>query len=163
MSEGDRIRLALEGGDSEVLVDSRLLVLCLTHLLENALRYSEANTPVILSAGRGEGGMWISVRDYSEGIPPEVVERMFDPFTRLKEMDKHKEGMGLGLYIVRLAVEMLGMDIRVDSRPGEGSTFRLRLPAAAQKDESRHISLQGEREGPHLPGNYRRTTKGSSR
>lgn len=125
-----RVRVMLEEGDKEIYVDRRLLLLCLRHLLENALRYSEPGTPVVLSGGSGKGGTWITVKDHGEGIPPEVVEGMFEPFTRLEETDKHKEGIGLGLYIVRLTAEMLGMSIRVDSRPGEGSTFGLHLPTA---------------------------------
>lgn len=127
-SGGGRVEVELPDSGVEVVTDRRLLVIVLVHLLENALRYSEPGTPVLLRGEREKGGVTITVRDYGEGIPAEVAERIFEPFMRLEEVDKHGEGAGLGLYIVRLAAEILGMEVRVDSRPGEGTTFRLHIP-----------------------------------
>jgi signal transduction histidine kinase len=127
-SGGGRVEVELPDSGVEVVTDRRLLVIVLVHLLENALRYSEPGTPVLLRGEREKGGVTITVRDYGEGIPAEVAERIFEPFMRLEEVDKHGEGAGLGLYIVRLAAEILGMEVQVDSRPGEGTTFRLHIP-----------------------------------
>lgn len=134
-SDDGRVHVELPDGDPAIFTDGRLLAEALKQLLENALRYSEPGTPVILRGVVEDGGAVIAVQDYGEGIPPEVAERIFDPFMRLEEIDKHGEGAGLGLYIVRLISEALGAQVHLDSRPGVGSTFRLLLPDAVVREE----------------------------
>lgn len=137
LEEGDRERVRLEAAEAGLAVttDRRHLVLALRNLVENGLRYSEEGSPVSLGAGRNSGGATVWVRDRGEGIPPDLVDYLFHPFARLEEVDKHRRGAGLGLHIVRLVAEALDMDIEVESKPGEGSTFRLLIkePAAGGK------------------------------
>ncbi len=130
--EGKRVEVELPDGDPVVFTDPRLLNLVLVHLLENALRYSPPDSPVILRASMGkEGCVEVTVRDFGEGIPREVVDVIFEPFARLEETDKHGKGAGLGLYVVNLAAEVLGIEVRVESEPGRGSAFHLLFPAEA--------------------------------
>ncbi len=126
-SERKRVYLETSGDGLAVTTDRRHLILALRSLLENGLRYSDENSPVILGAGRESGGVTVWVRDRGGGIPPEIVDSLFHPFTFLEEADKHRRGVGLGLHVVRLIAEALDMDIKVESQPGEGSTFRLLL------------------------------------
>ncbi len=67
------------------------------------------------------------VRDEGIGIAPEAQERIFSKFERAVS-DRHSGGLGLGLYITRSIVEAMGGTIRVESRPGQGSTFTIELP-----------------------------------
>jgi two-component system sensor histidine kinase PilS (NtrC family) len=76
----------------------------------------------------GEGAIEIVVRDAGVGMPPEVLERIFDPFFTTKT-----EGTGLGLATVHRIVEAHGGSLRVESAPGLGSTFRVRLPRAGEQ------------------------------
>jgi signal transduction histidine kinase len=77
----------------------------------------------------------IEVHDSGHGIPPEVLPRIFDPFFTTKEIGK---GSGLGLFIVYEIVEQHGGCIMVDSHPGRGTTFCLRLPLANTQEMVPH-------------------------
>jgi signal transduction histidine kinase len=83
-----------------------------------------------VSARRRNGTVEISVCDNGVGISPEHVESIFEPFFTTKDgSDEGSHGHGLGLAFCRQAVESLGGVISVASRPGEGSTFTVRLPS----------------------------------
>ncbi len=73
------------------------------------------------------GSARLVVRDEGIGIAPEAQERIFSKFERAVS-DRHSGGLGLGLYITRSIVEAMGGTIRVESRPGQGSTFTIELP-----------------------------------
>jgi CheY-like chemotaxis protein len=73
--------------------------------------------------------VWVEVADDGRGMPPEVIERMFEPFFTTKEIGR---GTGMGLAMVHGIVHDHGGHIQVVSAPGEGSVFRVLLPAAAQ-------------------------------
>jgi signal transduction histidine kinase len=78
-----------------------------------------------LAASRSAGEVEVTVADDGPGIPPEVIPRIFDPFFTTKDVG---EGSGLGLSIVHGIVERHGGNIQVQSRLGEGTTFRVTLP-----------------------------------
>ncbi|WNG55585.1 PAS domain-containing protein [Archangium gephyra] len=97
-----------------------------TNLLSNAIRYG-AGRPIHVRA-EAEGHLArLVVRDEGIGISPEAQERIFGKFERAVS-ERHYGGLGLGLYITRSIVEAMGGTIRVDSRPGLGSTFTVELP-----------------------------------
>ncbi len=78
--------------------------------------------------------VWIQVEDNGGGIPPDVIERIFDPFFSTKEK---KEGAGLGLSVVYGIIKAHQGDIAIDSRPGEGTIFTIDLPVfQSQADEA---------------------------
>ena len=114
-----RVRVVLRGNG-----------LILKNLLDNARRFSDDHSPITLFAEEREEHIEVEVRDEGEGIDPELSEVIFEPFTRLEELDKHAEGMGLGLYIVRLAADLIGTRVTVESRSGGGAAFRFALPKA---------------------------------
>jgi signal transduction histidine kinase len=112
-----------------VLADPHRLERVLTNLVGNALKYSPAGSPVRVLAARRNGMVEVKVVDRGVGIAPEDLPKMFQRFFRGRLTAK-SEGLGLGLYIVRRLVEAHGGRIRVESRPGEGSTFTFTLPAS---------------------------------
>ncbi|MGD0746156.1 MAG: ATP-binding protein, partial [Verrucomicrobiota bacterium] len=76
-----------------------------------------------LQTGEGGDGVWVSVTDTGGGIPPEQINRIFEPFYTTK----HK-GTGLGLMIVQRIVRAHGGRIELESHVGRGTTFRIWLP-----------------------------------
>jgi len=105
----------------------------LTNLLSNAVKYGRGR-PIEVTL-RGEGGTaGLSVRDHGIGIAEADQGRIFDRFERAVS-GRHYAGLGLGLWIVRQIVEAHGGTIRVQSAPGEGSTFVVELPLVAPSRE----------------------------
>ncbi len=100
----------------------------LTNLLQNAMRYADPHEAVILSAAGTDAGVTFEVIDRGPGIPAEEIERIFEPFFR-GQGARSGEGAGLGLAITRRLAGAMGGEVDVTSVPGEGSTFRVSLPA----------------------------------
>lgn len=98
----------------------------LTNLLSNAIKFG-AGRPVELELAVEAGRARVEVRDHGPGIPPEVVERLFQRFER-GEASRNYAGLGLGLFISRRLAEVMGGALQVRSAPGAGSTFVLELP-----------------------------------
>jgi two-component system phosphate regulon sensor histidine kinase PhoR len=112
-----------------VLADREALVTIVNNLLGNAVRYTPEGGHVALEV-RDEQDRWaITVRDDGIGIPEEDQRRIFERFYRVeKARDATRGGTGLGLAIVKNLVLALDGEIRLHSRPGEGSTFKVLLP-----------------------------------
>jgi two-component system sensor histidine kinase SenX3 len=113
-----------------VLGDRRLLVSAVFNLLDNAVKYSPAGSVVEVRGRRDGEWVELRVRDHGIGIAEGDRERIFERFYRVEgARARHLGGTGLGLAIVRhVAVSHHG-EVRVESEPGQGSTFVLRLPA----------------------------------
>ena len=100
------------------------------NLIENALKYSPQQTPVLVDIWRDGSEARLSVHDEGIGIPTEDQPLVFERFHRARNVDDRKfAGMGLGLYIARGIVEQHGGRIWVESAPGAGSTFFVGMPA----------------------------------
>ncbi len=98
----------------------------LNNLLSNAVKFTDSGS-VTLTAAYEERNLVVSVADTGKGMEPSDRERIFQEFTRLPGA-QGKEGFGLGLSIVRMLVQLLEGTIEVDSVPGKGSTFTVRIP-----------------------------------
>jgi PAS domain S-box-containing protein len=98
----------------------------LSNLVSNALKYSPASAPVEVAITHKASGVDIAVTDYGQGIPDFELERIFDRFHRLQQTDT-QTGTGLGLWIARQLATEIGGTLTVDSTPGIGSRFVLRL------------------------------------
>lgn len=112
--------------------DRDRVVQILLNLLSNAAKFTAAGGSITVSCGRAGDEVSISVADTGRGIPPDDLERIFDPFVQGRHdpgATRH-EGAGLGLAISRELARAMGGDLEVQSTPGEGSRFTLRLPAA---------------------------------
>jgi signal transduction histidine kinase len=101
-----------------------------TNLVGNALKYSPDDTKVHVSAAAHDGALVISVKDRGIGIAQEDLPHVFERFYRGQRTAK-SDGLGLGLFIVRLLVEAHGGRAWAESTPGQGSVFSFTLPLAA--------------------------------
>jgi signal transduction histidine kinase len=102
----------------------------LHNLVSNALKYSPAGSRVEVIVAREGNEAVLSVVDRGIGISTEELRTLFAPFRRTGRAREKAPGVGLGLSVARRIVEAHGGRIEVDSRPGVGSTFRVRLPHA---------------------------------
>lgn len=101
-----------------------------SNLLDNALTYSPAETPVTVSAEAEGDGVRVSFRDRGDGIPASERERIFDRFYQVDHgLTRSNGGMGLGLHISRRTAESLGGRVWLDQSDDSGSVFCLWLPA----------------------------------
>jgi signal transduction histidine kinase len=109
-------------------VDRNRMRQVLANLIDNAVKYTPAGGVVEIGARSDAGDAVVTVSDNGVGIPPDELPRIWD---RLYRGDKSRStrGLGLGLSLVKAIVVAHGGTVRVQSRPGEGSTFELRLPA----------------------------------
>ena len=114
----------------EILGDRTLLVSALTNLIENAIAYSPAGSPVTISRSLREGKVAMAVTDRGIGIAKEDQERVFERFFRVdKARSRATGGTGLGLAIVKHVAANHHGEITLWSKPGTGSTFTLLVPA----------------------------------
>jgi signal transduction histidine kinase len=104
------------------------------NLVDNAVKFTPAGGAVELEAALEGPAVVVKVHDTGRGIAAEDLERIFDPFHR-GGVSAEVEGVGLGLPLARQIARAHGGDIALDSAPGHGSTFRVRLPAASAARE----------------------------
>ena len=100
----------------------------LINLLSNAVKFTERGRVTLRASDDGEA-VCFEVRDTGIGIAPEHQERIFEPFWQVRQSTTRVVGgTGLGLNVTRRLARMMGGDVTLASRVGEGSTFTLRLP-----------------------------------
>jgi PAS domain S-box-containing protein len=113
----------------------------IVNLLSNAIKYTPGTGAVTISAGTADSApgdhltglgpwVWVRVEDNGEGIPPDRLTAIFEPFEQATPAHAHR-GTGLGLSISRRLARLMGGDLTVHSEPGQGSQFVLWLPVAA--------------------------------
>ena len=129
-AESKNISIVVGGRtEGKVFGDQDLLVTALRNLIDNAIRYSPANTRVGIGVRSRDGLVSISVTDQGEGLSPEDQERVFERFYRVDAArSRQTGGTGLGLSIVKHVASNHGGEVTLWSQPGQGSTFTLRLP-----------------------------------
>ncbi|MET1414168.1 ATP-binding protein [Roseibium sp. HPY-6] len=136
-----KIRIDLPKTAVRLRGDRDELIQVVENLVENALKYGSSGNfvDVGLSAQVDDlnAASWVlSVRDYGEGIPSEHLPRLTERFYRVDvESSRALKGTGLGLAIVKHILTRHRARLEVESEPGEGATFRVRLPALEQSDE----------------------------
>ncbi len=119
---------SLNNEESMLYTDKTRLRQILTNLLNNALKFTQSGT-VELGYEKIEGFMKFYVRDSGIGIPPELHDKIFEPFRQVElEITYHYGGTGLGLSISRKLVELLKGKIWLESQPGQGSIFYFTIP-----------------------------------
>jgi two-component system sensor histidine kinase FlrB len=124
------LRVDLPAAQAHVRGDRKALCGALLNLLENALQASTAGSAVTLAAGVDGERATIRVTDQGKGMSPEVQQRLFQPFFTTRA-----EGTGLGLAIMRSVVDAHDGEVEVQSAPGHGTTFTVRLPVHAKTAE----------------------------
>lgn len=132
LAQAHRIGLSLEvTGELVVRADAPLLIRAVANLIENGIRYNHPGGSVTVAAYREDGEIVVRVMDTGIGIPPEDLPHIFERFYRVdRSRSRHRGGAGLGLSITARIAELHGGRIDVESTPGLGSTFTIRLPAA---------------------------------
>ncbi|HEY3239215.1 MAG TPA: EAL domain-containing protein [Acidimicrobiia bacterium] len=102
-------------------------------LLANAVKYSDPDRPVVVSAAADKRWVRVSVADFGRGMTPDEAARCFEQFWQSKPADGgRRQGIGIGLYIVRSLVDAMGGHVAVKTAPGRGSTFTVALPRSAR-------------------------------
>ncbi len=120
-----------------VRINAPLLEQAVTNLLDNALKYSEQGSEVLVTAVENDSEVTIAVSDHGCGIDDEHLPRLFERFYRVDKARSRKlGGTGLGLAIVKHIVQAHQGRITVDSTPGVGSVFRIHLPLSTAPHET---------------------------
>ena len=115
----------------EVLCDPPRIVQVLDNLIVNAIKYSEEGKAVVVGIKEFENKVQVSVKDQGYGIPEKDLGRIFERFYRVdKARSREAGGSGLGLSIVKHIIDKHGETITVNSKEGEGTTFRFTLNKA---------------------------------
>jgi two-component system phosphate regulon sensor histidine kinase PhoR len=129
LTSGRRIHLELPAGERRVRGDGEALARALRNLLDNAVKYSPAASPVRVEVSAEGQQVAVSVRDEGDGIAKTEQRRIFGKFVRgSSSRDLNVKGTGIGLAMVRHIVEAHGGSVVVDSEPGRGSRFTILLP-----------------------------------
>ncbi|HEY6346127.1 MAG TPA: CHASE2 domain-containing protein [Bryobacteraceae bacterium] len=131
---GIRLTKRLDAGVSPVLADADRLSRAISNLVSNAVKYSPANTEVVISAKNAGGGVAIEVADQGYGIPESSINRIFEKFYRVPRVeDVDVPGTGLGLALVKEIAELHGGSVAVRSSVDAGSVFTLWIPRPEDK------------------------------
>lgn len=132
-NKGLEFELEIPQGRILIETDTAKFRQILTNLLSNAVKFTESGR-IDLDAEVDESEIEISVSDTGIGIQPDELERLFEPFWQHdRGTTRRVSGTGLGLSVSQRLANLLGGTITVQSAPGEGSTFTLRLPRSAKK------------------------------
>jgi two-component system, NtrC family, sensor histidine kinase HydH len=125
---GADVRVVYEGPErAEISADAAQLRQVVWNLVRNAVQASSAGAEVKVAILGGDGGERVlSVRDHGAGIPESARPRLFDAFFTTRS-----RGMGIGLAVVKRILDDHGFAVEVESRDGEGTTLRVRIPADA--------------------------------
>ena len=128
-ARGLQLQAAVADGVPVLAGDERLLQSLVFHLVENAVKFSGEGGRVDVDLRGDADAVVLSVRDCGIGIAPEHQDRIFEKFFMVDAgAAKARPGAGIGLFLVKEVVAIHGGAIRVDSAPGRGSTFEVRLP-----------------------------------
>jgi two-component system sensor histidine kinase KdpD len=137
---GQRLRIRQSGRVPEVLADSRRLGQVLVNLILNASKFSQPNSPIDVTISSGARGVRVAVADRGPGVSAADAQRLFEPYYRAPQTaGSGKEGVGLGLSIVKSIVEAHAGRVGVDSRRGGGASFWFVIPS---RDSAKsHLSI----------------------
>lgn len=126
---GHEVKVDISPNIPLVRVDPVLLHHCLINLLDNAGRYADPGTPIVIRARRAADAIFMSIIDQGPGIAPGNEKRVFDTFTRLEGSDRAKHGTGLGLAIVKGFAEAMGLSVEASNNDDpHGACFTICIP-----------------------------------
>ncbi|MFZ5629322.1 MAG: sensor histidine kinase [Spirochaetota bacterium] len=131
MAVKKRVRIAtyLDTGEHSAHLDSLKVAQVCNNLINNAIKFSPSDSEILVNSGYSESECWFEVKDNGPGIDPSQLAYIFDPFRKGSLQAAGNKGHGLGLAISKKIVDAHGGRLQVQSAPGEGSVFRVVLPA----------------------------------
>lgn len=133
-AEREKVSISEPSNTAIVDCDADRIRQVIVNLLSNAIKFSPADSTIETSIERLDNLVTISVSDSGPGVPEEFKEAIFDRFKQVRKSDEtQKGGKGLGLYICKSIVEQHGGLIGVESEPGKGSRFWIRLALSADE------------------------------
>ena len=127
---GINLQIVVRDNVGAMRADGKRLRQILFNLLSNAIGFSVSGQTVTLAALRRDNEIAFKVSDNGRGIPPDVLDKVFDRFKSHTIGTRHR-GVGLGLSIVKALVELHGGAIHIDSAPGEGTAVTCIFPMRA--------------------------------
>lgn len=142
IKDGVEFRCELPSTDERLVTDPTKVKIILKNLIDNAMKFTDRGY-VELSAKALAGGIEMVVRDSGIGLARETQELIFEPFRQVDASSTRRHGgVGLGLYIVRRMIEMLGGSLSLESDLGSGSTFRVWLPRDLRDPEGTPVQTR---------------------
>lgn len=127
------MEILIEPGLPPIQIDRRLSELALRQIVDNALKYSPASSPIQIMAGRQDDAIIIRVSNAGLAIPKTEQDLIFERFYRGREARGRVPGTGMGLAIAREIVEAHGGRIALSSEPGKQVQFSLSLPIVSSE------------------------------
>jgi signal transduction histidine kinase len=138
----ERLRVEAAPDLPTALADEQALASVLFHLVDNALKYAPEGE-VVIAARAAPGRLEVSVADQGPGIPPELMDKVFDKFERLDAEDNRDVyGHGLGLYMARRLLEAQGGGIAAASRASGGARLTFWIPIS-EADHAEQAAVSG--------------------
>jgi two-component system phosphate regulon sensor histidine kinase PhoR len=127
-----KVNVQMQGSRFEIAADRLHMTSVLFNLLDNALKYSRENSSIHIELKEEQAHLILRVTDNGIGIPAEYHKKIFDKFFRVPAGDTHNvKGYGLGLSYVAYVIQRHYGAIDVESQPGIGSRFIIKLPVAS--------------------------------
>ena len=152
-ARGHQLTVRMPEREIELIADGTRIAQAIGNLLNNAAKYTPPGGHIELKAWQEGEHAIVQVSDDGVGIPPEMLEGIFELFTQVgRTLDRAQGGLGIGLYLVRSLVELHGGTVTAFSAgTGKGSTFTVRLPCLAQPAQAEDRVPLPERAA-HAPG-----------
>jgi two-component system phosphate regulon sensor histidine kinase PhoR len=127
--DGFRLDLEMDADIDDFFADPNAITMAFLNMLDNSVKYSGEQKEIQIRVARTNGFVDLSVTDKGVGIPLSEQEKIFDKFYRGNQPAIRRiRGSGIGLSIMKNVAEMHGGEVLVQSAPGKGSTFTLRIP-----------------------------------
>ena len=119
----------------QFVTDPIIVKMVVANLISNAIKASKEGGSVVVDINIDNGVLKISVQDFGVGIEPKSLHELFERFKRVDEtINSINTGSGIGLPVARGVLDLLHGDIAIESKPGEGSTFKVTIPEAVRTD-----------------------------
>jgi two-component system sensor histidine kinase KdpD len=125
--------ISVDADSSQLVdIDARIAAVALSHLIENAARYSPANRMIHVDARIAPGGLEVTVTDQGPGIDAVDIEHLFERFYRGRDAQQSAPGTGMGLAIARGLLNAIGGRVWVEKAPDAGARFSIAVPGATR-------------------------------
>ena len=132
---GHALRVEVDA-DRAVHIDARLASVALSHLLENAARYSPADRDIIVEGRAAAEGIVVTVTDHGPGLDPGEIDQLFERFYRGRGLRQAAPGTGMGLAISRGLLNAIGGRVWAENAPGAGARFSIVIPGPTRAIEA---------------------------